>query len=145
MKTRLEILNKMKNETSINHKNEELEKNLKNIQTFEQHTDKNLNISDVRSSQTKIIQESDESWKNIFTKQVSSGKYWKNLFKDEFDRHQFLDRSDAVYICKKAQADAYENVINKLQGKIEDNLLKEIKQILDNLWDNDDSALGMIR
>ncbi len=105
----------------------------------------NLNISDVRSSQTKIIQENDESWKNIFTRQVSSGKYWKNLFKDEFDRHQFLDRSDAVYICKKAQADAYENVINKLQGKIEDNLLKEIKQILDNLWDNDDSALGMIR
>jgi hypothetical protein len=104
-----------------------------------------LRLSDVRSSQTKIIQESDESWKNIFTKQVSSGKYWKNLFKDEFDRHQFLDRSDAVYICKKAQADAYQNVINKLQGKIEDNLLKEIKQILDNLWDNDDSALGMIR
>ena len=104
-----------------------------------------LRLSDVRSSQTKIIQESDESWKNIFTRQVSSGKYWKNLFKDEFDRHQFLDRSDAVYICKKAQADAYENVINKLQGKIEDNLLKEIKQILDNLWDNDDSALGMIR
>jgi hypothetical protein len=27
-----------------------MEKKLKNIQTFEQHTDKNLNISDVRSS-----------------------------------------------------------------------------------------------
>ena len=113
------------------------------IRRFNENSE--LNISDVRSSQTKIIQESDESWKNIFTRQVSSGKYWKNLFKDKFDRHQFLDRSDAVYICKKAQADAYENVINKLQGKIEDNLLKEIKQILDNLWDNDDSALGMIR
>ena len=119
-------------------------KDLTHIKRFNE-SEENLNISDVRSSQTKIIQESDESWKNIFTRQVSSGKYWKNLFKDEFDRHQFLDRSDAVYICKKAQADAYENVINKLQGKIEDNLLKEIKQILDNLWDNDDSALGMIR
>jgi chromosome segregation ATPase len=104
-----------------------------------------LRLSDVRSSQTKIIQESDESWKNIFTKQVSSGKYWKNLFKDEFDRHQFLDRSDAVYICKKAQADAYQNVINKLHGKIDDDSLNEIKQILDNLWEDDDSALGMIR
>jgi pyruvate/2-oxoglutarate/acetoin dehydrogenase E1 component len=29
-----------------------MEKKLKNIQTFEQHTDKNLNISDVRSSET---------------------------------------------------------------------------------------------
>ncbi len=29
-----------------------MEKKLKNIQTFEQHTDKNLNISDVSSSDT---------------------------------------------------------------------------------------------
>jgi hypothetical protein len=119
-------------------------KDLKHIKRFNE-SEENLNISDVISSQTKIIQESDESWKDVFTKQVSSGRYWKNLFKDEFDRHQFLDRSDAVYICKKAQADAYQNVINKLQGKIDDNSLNEIKQILDNIWEDDDSALGMIR
>ena len=118
---------------------------MKHLKTQKQlnESEENLNISDVISSQTKIIQESDESWKDVFNKQVSSGRYWKNLFKDEFDNHKFLDRSDAVYICKKAQADAYENVINKLQGKIDDNLLKEIKQILDNLWENDDSSLGM--
>jgi vacuolar-type H+-ATPase subunit B/Vma2 len=119
-------------------------KDNKHIQSFNEHQE-NLNLSDVISSQTKIIQESDESWKKVFTRQIGSGKYWKNLFKDEFERHQFLDRSDAVYICKKAQADAYENVINKLQGKIDDDSLNEIKQILDNLWEDDDSALGMIR
>ncbi len=115
----------------------------RHIQKFNEHQE-NLNISDVRGSKTKNIKESDESWKDVFTKQVSSGRYWKNLFKDEFDRHQFLDRSDAVYICKKAQADAYQNVINKLQGKIDDDSLNKIKQILDNLWETDDSALGMI-
>lgn len=114
----------------------------KHIRSFNEHQE-NLNISDVISGQTKIIQESDESWKDIFKIQVGSGKYWKKLFKDEFERHQFLDRSDAVYICKKAQADAYENVINKLQGKIDDNLLNEIKQILNDMWNSDDSLLGM--
>ena len=117
---------------------------MKNIKSFGELNEK-LNISDVISSQTKIIQESDESWKKVFTRQIGSGKYWKNLFKDEFERHQFLDRSDAVYICKKAQADAYENVINRLQGKIDDNSLNEIKQILNNLWESDDSSLGMIK
>ena len=118
-------------------------KKTNNVKSFERFNE-NLNISDVRSSKTKIIQESDESWKKVFKTQVGSGKYWKNLFKDEFERHQFLDRSDAVYICKKAQADAYENVINKLQGKIDDDSLNEIKQILNNLWESDDSSLGII-
>lgn len=45
---------------------------------------------------------SKETWKDIFRKQVSSGKFWKNLFKDNFDKTQFIERSDAVYICKKA-------------------------------------------
>jgi hypothetical protein len=87
-----------------------------------------------------------ESWKDIFCRQVSSGGYWRNLFKEEFENHQFLDRSDAVYICKKAQADAYENVILKLDGKIEKGLIDEIKQILKKHWEDssDDSALGMI-
>ena len=58
-----------------------------------------------------------ETWKDIFAQQTDCGKFWKELHKEEFDRHSFLDRSDALYICKKAQADAYENVIKKLDRK----------------------------
>lgn len=84
-----------------------------------------------------------ETWKGVFCKQVGTGKYWKNLFKDEFDKHQFLYRADAVYICKKAQADCYENIINKLEGKIDVAIIDELKQVLDEHWKNDDSALGL--
>jgi len=40
-----------------------MEKKLKNIQTFEQHTDKNLNISDVSAS--TVIKELHEALKNL--------------------------------------------------------------------------------
>lgn len=84
-----------------------------------------------------------ETWKDVFCKQIGCGKFWANLFKDEFNEHQFLYRSDAVYICKKAQADAYENIINKFHGKINLTLMNELNQILEQHWKNDDSALGM--
>ncbi len=87
--------------------------------------------------------ESKETWKDVFCNQVDVGKFWKNLFKDEFDRHQFLDRSDAVYICKKAQADVYESIINKLEGKVDIAIIDELKQNLDEHWKNDDSDLGI--
>lgn len=93
--------------------------------------------------QTPPIKNPKESWKDVFVQQIGSGKYWKDLFKDGFDNQKFLDRSDAVHICKKAQADAYQNVINKLKGKIEDDSLNEIKQLIDDLWNDDDSILGL--
>jgi len=40
-----------------------MEKNLKNIQTFEQHTDKNLNISDV--SDSKINENRDTKYNEL--------------------------------------------------------------------------------
>ena len=85
-----------------------------------------------------------ETWKDIFCRQLSTGSFWKNLFKDEFDSHQFLDRSDAVYICKKAQADIYEDIIGKLDGKIDYKIIKELKENLKDHWKKDVSALGMI-
>jgi len=84
-----------------------------------------------------------ETWKDVFCRQVDCGKYWKNLFKDEFDRHNFLDRSDTVYICKKAQADIYEDIISKLDGKISIDAMNELKKSLEEHWNNDDSDLGM--
>ena len=85
-----------------------------------------------------------ETWKDVFCNQIGDGKYWKKSFNDQFENHQFLDRSDAVYICKKAQADAYENIINKFEGKVDVTVMNELKQILDEHWKKDDSALGMI-
>lgn len=41
-----------------------------------------------------------DTWKDIFVRQVASGSRFKSIFKDEFDRHKFLDRSDAVWLCK---------------------------------------------
>jgi hypothetical protein len=86
-----------------------------------------------------------DTWKDIFCRQVSTGKYWKNLFNDEFEKHQFLDRSDVVYICKKAQSEVYEDIIKKLEGKIDVTIMNELKKLLGEHWVKDDSALGMIR
>ena len=87
-----------------------------------------------------------ETWKEVFCRQVSTGKFWKNLFKDEFDKHQFLDRSDAVYIGKKAQADIYEAIIAKLDNNEYNDIFAELKQELADHWkvSSDDSALGMV-
>ena len=84
-----------------------------------------------------------ETWKDIFCRQVSTGKYWKNLFKDEFDKHKFIDRSDVVVICEKSQSDVFETIINKLDGRVDNSILSEIKQMLVEHLDSDNSSLGM--
>ena len=83
-----------------------------------------------------------ETWKDFFVRQSASGRYWKNLLKDEFETRKFIDRSDAVYICKKAQADTYEHIIAKLSGKVDESIISELKQELAQHWDKDDSGLG---
>lgn len=84
--------------------------------------------------------EKKETWKDIFVRQVDRGSFWEKLFKSEFDSHKFLDRSDAHYICKKAQDDAYCNVIELLD---DENKIKEVEKLKEQLWGNDDSSLGM--
>lgn len=87
---------------------------------------------------------SKETWKKIFCDQIDDGKQWKELFKSDFEKHQFLDRNDAVYICKKAQADVYESIIKNLESKkVDSSIIKKLKQELDDHWKKDDSALGM--
>lgn len=86
-----------------------------------------------------------DTWKDIFCRQVSTGKFWKNLFKSEFDERTFLDRSDAVHICKKAQSDTYEAIISKLDGRVDESIINELNKDLEEHWSDssDDSALGM--
>jgi hypothetical protein len=84
-----------------------------------------------------------ETWQSVFIKQVDSGKFWMNLFKDEFDKHQFLDRSDVIHLCKKAQADIYENIIELFRGRIDDSMILEIENVIRKNWDNDESGIGL--
>jgi len=84
-----------------------------------------------------------ETWKTVFVAQVDNGRYWKELFKDDFNRHLFLDRSDAVYICKKAQADIYKKIIKDLKGKVDKEIIDKLKQDVEDLWKKDDSMLGI--
>jgi phosphoribosyl-ATP pyrophosphohydrolase len=83
------------------------------------------------------------TWKDSFRKQTDNGQYWKNLYKEDFDKQRFLERGDAENICKKAQEDAYENVIKTLQGKVDESIITEIKQLIVDLCEEDTSALGV--
>jgi len=83
-----------------------------------------------------------ETWKDFFIRQTASGRRFKELYKDEFERRKFIDRSDAVWICKKAQADTYEHIINKLSGKVDESIIEELKTELQQHWDKDDSGLA---
>ena len=90
--------------------------------------------------------EDQDTWKDVFRRQVSTGNYWQKLFKEEFDRHQFLDRSDAVYICKKAQADILQEVIDSLDKNKDKLIINDINDMIKKVWKSasKDSALGMI-
>jgi len=89
----------------------------------------------------------EDTWKDIFIRQIGSGRFWKNLLNNDFDNRKFLDRSDAVYICKKAQSDAYDNLIIILNKDydIDKEIIINIKKIQFELWNTDDSGLGLIK
>lgn len=61
----------------------------------------------------------------------------------EFDNRRFLDRGDAVFLCKKAQADTMGDIISKLDGKVDETIISELKSDLEKHWETDISALGM--
>lgn len=82
-----------------------------------------------------------ETWETIFARQISSGKFWKNLLKDDFEKRFFLDREDAVYLCKKAQSDTYEKIINDLKGKVDKSIIDKLEKDIEDLWTDDNSKL----
>ena len=87
-------------------------------------------------SNTKI-----ENWKETFELQASTGKYWKELFKFEHDCKLFLDASDALWICKRAQADVLESILEKIEDKsIQDIIKSKIKEV----WESDDTKLTVL-
>ena len=94
-------------------------------------------------SEESIINFENDTWKTVFVQQVSSGRFWKNLLKDDFNQRFFLDREDAIYICKKAQADTYEKIIKDLKGKVDKEIIDKLKQDVEDLWKKDDSMLGI--
>ena len=55
-----------------------MEKKLKNLQTFEQHTDKNLNISDVGDSSKSIAVD--------FAKWIADNKWYKQIRYDVWEK-----------------------------------------------------------
>jgi len=93
-----------------------------------------------------FINESMENnkWKDDFKRQLGNGKYWKKLLGDDFEKRQFLDRSDAVYICKMARAEAFTQVRNSLDPVKDKLTIDSINKMIVELWDQDDSALGYV-
>jgi hypothetical protein len=83
------------------------------------------------------------SWKQTLRQQVDTGEYWKGLFKAEFDRHQFLDRSDAVTIIKEAQIEALRKVRDYAEMRGHQVYVNFIEKTIKELQTEDDSAVGM--
>jgi len=84
-----------------------------------------------------------EIWKNTFRNKSASGRYWRELFNEEFETKKFLDSSDAVSICKTAQRDVYENIINELEiYDVDSFVVEKIKSLQQEMEDEDNSGLS---
>ena len=79
-------------------------------------------------------------WKKLFVQQLGSGKFWKKLFKQDFDNHQFLDRSDVITIIRIAQLD----VLREVDKRIKDAQSSvKVNQLIKEITDADESGLGL--
>jgi hypothetical protein len=83
------------------------------------------------------------NWKITFISQLSTGIFWKRLFGDDFNKQLFLNRSDAVTICKEAQSNVYEDIIDELKGRVDESIIMELESKLEKYKNNDMSSLGM--
>lgn len=86
------------------------------------------------------------TWKEVLCRQVSTLKFWENLFinsKFELINRLFLDRSDVMGIIKKAQSEVYENIIEKIKDRVDEKILSEIKKDFEDHLNFDTSAIGM--
>jgi len=90
-----------------------MEKKLKHLKTFEQNTDKNLNISDVSGSETKIIQikneysEIDNQLKELHKKQNQLSKSLREVLDNETDINKKKEIIDFVFADKVEEVHEY--------------------------------------
>ncbi len=82
-----------------------------------------------------------QTWQETFKRQSDSGKFWKKLHGEDFDRQSFLMKSDAHWLCYKAQSNALIALAKKLrQQGVEDSIIEEIKKVENELWNGPTSV-----
>lgn len=82
-----------------------------------------------------------ETWQGLFKRQTDSGRFWKELHGDEFERQSFLMRADAHHICYKSQSDILKKLAKRLKKQgVDEKVIEEIKKIEHELWQGPDSV-----
>lgn len=77
----------------------------------------------------------EETYKDIFNNQWGTGKFWVDLHKHgNFDIEKFFMYEDVSYLCKKAQADAYQNMIEKFKDSPYRKIILDIELEIEKLW-----------
>ena len=109
---------------------------------------KGASVDQDSSTETVPSDIDEDCWQEVFVRQLSSGRRWKDILQDEFNKRMFLDHSDAIYLCQKAQAEAYEKVLDMLGENPRKNnaqTVNKIQSLIDDLWEKDISGLGLPR
>lgn len=77
----------------------------------------------------------DSTWQETFKRQSDSGKFWEGLHKEEFKSQTFLMRSDAHWLCFKAQSDALKELARKLEKQgVDQSIINTIIKQENELW-----------
>ncbi len=80
-------------------------------------------------------------WQETFKRQADSGKFWKDLHKEGFDTQKFLMRSDAHWLCYKAQSNALIELAKRLKKQgVDESVINEIIKLENELWDGPTSV-----
>lgn len=75
------------------------------------------------------------TWQETFKRQSDDGKFWKNLHKEDFDKQKFLMKSDAHWLCYKAQSNVLIELAKRLKKQgVDENVINEIKKLENELW-----------
>lgn len=89
------------------------------------------------------ITDDDTNWTDIFIEHTASGKRWKEIFGEEFDKHKFLSRSDATTIVKRAIIETILKCLHSVGDKMSDSERHKLMKHLHDAENMDISALGM--
>ena len=78
----------------------------------------------------------EDTYKDIFNRQWCTLKGWKKIHKNNrmFDDEKFFMFDDVQYICKKAQADAYKDMIDKFKGTPYESVIPDLELEIEKIW-----------